>query len=200
MLTRDASRDHISAAVPDAAAIVVSVAGPAASMEDIAAAAGIGRATLYRYFPSRDELLRTLANAALDEVHRSLCEAELDRVPVPEALARIARALVTCGSKYAFLVNERSHVDTCRREQLVGVPIRAVVERGQRDGSLRRDIPANLLVELLGGLLWSAVQLSGGGAGVEGVSAVMTSLFLDGASRTATADHPVTLRPETPGR
>ncbi len=55
--TRPVMRDHVAEAILDAAAAVFAERGEAASMADVAEAAGVGRATLYRYFPSRDVLL-----------------------------------------------------------------------------------------------------------------------------------------------
>ncbi|HEX4245606.1 MAG TPA: TetR family transcriptional regulator, partial [Acidimicrobiales bacterium] len=88
MATRSALRDHISTAILDAAALVLSDKGDTASMEDVAAAAGVGRATIYRYFPSRDDLLSALTELAIDDTHRRIMEADLERTTVPEAVAR----------------------------------------------------------------------------------------------------------------
>src|SRR5690349_17105185 len=49
----------------------------AASMEDIAKAAGIGPATLYRHFPSREALLVALSN----EFNRLVGSTSLPRTP-----------------------------------------------------------------------------------------------------------------------
>jgi AcrR family transcriptional regulator len=182
MVTRNAVRDHISSAILDAAAGVLSKKGDTASMEDVAAAAGMGRASVYRYFPRRDDLLCALAEAALEDAHRRITEADLDRTPVPEALARVARAMVACGTKFAVLTHDRSHIDRDRIEALIGRPVRAVFQRGQADGTLRADVTPDMLAELFGGLMQAAWQMTAREEfGVERASAAMTSLFLDGA-------------------
>src|SRR6266498_687107 len=79
----------------------------AASMADIAAAAGITRGTLYRYFPARESLIQALEAAANEEAGRRLAEANLDQVPVEEGLARAIRALVTVGEDFIVLLRER---------------------------------------------------------------------------------------------
>ena len=44
----------------------------AVQMSDVAAAAGIGKPSLYRYFPSKDELFLEIFDAALGELETAL--------------------------------------------------------------------------------------------------------------------------------
>jgi AcrR family transcriptional regulator len=46
--------DRTGAAILDAAARVFSEQGTAANLADVAAAGGVSRATLYRYYPNRE--------------------------------------------------------------------------------------------------------------------------------------------------
>src|ERR671923_968724 len=64
---RQALQERVAAAILEAAARVLAVGGEQASMNDVAAAAGVARATLYRYFPSRQALLDELGRVAADE-------------------------------------------------------------------------------------------------------------------------------------
>jgi TetR/AcrR family transcriptional repressor of mexCD-oprJ operon len=190
MATTSALRDHIATAILDAAALVLSAKGDSASMEDVASAAGVGRATIYRYFPSRDDLLSALAEVAIDDAHRRIMEADLERATVPEALARIIRAVVACGIKFSVLTNDHSHVDRSRVESLIRDPIQAVFQRGQDEGVMRTDLTTDILVDLFGGLTKVALQIAGDDElGAEEASAVITSIFLDGV-RPATDGAP----------
>src|SRR6266498_165768 len=107
MVRSPALRDRIAAGILDTAAAVFAERGESASMADVAEAAGVGRATLYRYFPNRDALLRGLTDVAVEDLLRRVADAELDRVPVREGIARLARGFVTAGSKYAVLAQTR---------------------------------------------------------------------------------------------
>src|SRR5918912_1793677 len=64
---RQALQERVAAAILEAAARVLATGGEQASMTDVAAAAGVARATLYRYFPSRQALLDELGGVAADE-------------------------------------------------------------------------------------------------------------------------------------
>lgn len=182
MVTTSALRDHISTAILDAAALVLAAKGDTASMEDVASAAGVGRATIYRYFPSRDDLLSALADVAIDDAHRRIMEADLERATVPEALARIIRAVVACGIKFSVVTSDHSHVDRIRVDSLIRDPIRSVFQRGQDEGVMRTDVTTDILVELFGGLTKVALQIADGDElGAEEASALIASIFLDGA-------------------
>jgi AcrR family transcriptional regulator len=60
----DARANH--AALLQAAAALVGQGGIAVPYEEIALAAGVGRATVYRHFPTREALSRAIIDAALD--------------------------------------------------------------------------------------------------------------------------------------
>jgi len=175
-------RDHVRTAILDAAAAVIAEHGEAASMADVAEAAGIGRATLYRYFANRDDLLRALTRAAIEDASARLAEADLELVPVPEALARLSRVLVACGTKFALITENPLHLDREEADRRVGEPLRAVLRRGITDGTLRSDLPVDALAQLFGGLLVAAIRwASQHDGGVERTSAAMNSVFLHGA-------------------
>jgi TetR/AcrR family transcriptional repressor of mexCD-oprJ operon len=151
-------------------------------MADVAAEAGVSRATLYRYYPDREALLSALAAQALADGGARLAEAGLERVPVEEAIERIVRALVTVGDRYAVLVQEQVPFDPAEAERLLGAPMLAVFERGVESGLFRKDLSAEVLLKLFGGALHSAVKLTQrGDLGLEDASAATASLFLDGA-------------------
>jgi AcrR family transcriptional regulator len=174
--------DRTAAAILDAAARVFSESGGPCNIADVAAEAGVSRATLYRYFPDREALLHALAGQALADIAARLADAGLERAPVEEAIERIVRALIAVGDRYAVLIRERVEVDPAEAERLLGTPMRAVFARGIESGLLRQDIPAEVLLELFGGALVAAVKLTGKGRlGAEEASAAAASVFLDGA-------------------
>jgi TetR/AcrR family transcriptional regulator, mexCD-oprJ operon repressor len=179
-------RDHITLAILEAAASVIGDRGESASMTEVAEAAGISRATLYRYFASREDLLRALSAAAIEDARLRLVAADLESVPVPEAVARLARAMVGSAVNSSVILAEPQYIDKDEAELKIGVPIRALLQRGMDDGTLRNDLPLELLSRLWGGLLAGAVHSmsqQNHDMGVEGVSAAVTGVFLRGAGR-----------------
>ncbi len=178
----DPRHDRTAAAILDAAAHVFSEHGSGSNMADIAAAAGVSRATLYRYYPHREALLHALAAQALADAATRLADAGLERAPVEEAIERIVRALVTVGDRYAVIVSEHIKFDPEEAERVLGAPMRAVFARGIETGVLRQDLPVDVLLELFGGALLGAVKLrERRHLGLEEASAATASVFLDGA-------------------
>jgi AcrR family transcriptional regulator len=164
-----------------AAAARVLAAREAAGMAEVAAAAGIARGTLYRYFPSRGSLLRALEAAANEEAGRRLAEANLDQVPVDEALARATRALVAVGEDFIVLLRERRPP-----EPGFTAPLVALLERGREGGQIRSDLPLATLVESLLVLVGTCVRTgTAAGMGSEDMSSTALGLFLTGARPAA---------------
>ena len=148
-------------------------------MGEIAAAAGMARGTLYRYFPTRESLLQALEVAADEEARARLEEANLDQVPVDEGLARAARALVAVGEHFIVLLRERRPPEPSFTD-----PLAALLVRGQAEGVIRSECPVAVLVESLLVLVGACVRTGReAGMGAEDISSVALRLFLDGARR-----------------
>ena len=106
-------------------------------MNDVAEAAGVARATVYRYFPNRETLLDELARAAVSDVDARLASARIDEVTPEEGIARAVRALVDVGDSFVLLARERRRSDPERFEQRLTQPLRELFERGQASGDIR---------------------------------------------------------------
>ena len=173
-------RDRIAAGILDTAAAVLAERG-GASMTEIANVAGVSRATLYRYFPTREALLNALAKAASTELRGRIADAELDTIPVPEAIARLTRGFVLAGSKYVALAHlGHKPPDADQTQQDLAEPVYRLVSRGIADGTFRPDLTPEVLVQIFSGLLETAIRVSGQ-AGAEKASAAIISVFLDGS-------------------
>jgi TetR/AcrR family transcriptional repressor of mexCD-oprJ operon len=177
---RQTLQQRVAAAILDGAAQLFAVEGERASMNDVAEAAGVARATVYRYFPNRETLLDELARTAVSDVEARLASARIDTVPPDEGVARAVRALVDGGDLFVILGRERLRSDPERFERGLTGPLRELFERGQAGGDVREDITSARLTASLVGLV-VGVLTSTPSLGREDMTATITGLFLDGA-------------------
>ena len=177
---RQALQERVAAAILDAAARVLAVGGDQASMNDVAAAAGVARATLYRYFPSRQALLDELARIAAAEAGSRLASARVEELAAEEGVRRAVRALIETGDAFTVVARERVRPDPEQFEERVLEPLRRLFEHAQGTGEIRGDIPSSWLTDALVGLVVSILS-SRPVLGREDTIAVVSALFLDGA-------------------
>jgi AcrR family transcriptional regulator len=142
------------------AAIVLLAAEPDASMERVAQAAGVGRATVYRHFTSREQLVRAIHDRALQDARDALVSCRLEEGSVHEALERGVAAILKVGDRYRLLrAVPPEDTELQARAEEVGVPLVALMQRGQSSGEVRDDLSPRWLAAALGALVVGALGM-----------------------------------------
>lgn len=132
---------------------------PTAGLEQIAARAGVSRATLYHHFRSRDELMDALTDRSISEVKAALEAARPQEGTAAEATERVLRAAWQVIGRYRGLVivNERlERVELRARLAPALAPIRSLIDRGQQSNEFDPDLPADWLIGILIDLIHAA--------------------------------------------
>lgn len=118
---------------------------PDSSMSEIARRAGVVRATVYVHFPTRTALLDAVMEHAVAQVAEATRSAEPHRGEPEEALQRVLRAtwhkLSDFHALLAINTSRLSAKELHRRHQPVMTLFVPLIERGQRKGSFRSDLP-----------------------------------------------------------
>jgi AcrR family transcriptional regulator len=151
--TIDAHRAAVRDAALDAMAALVAGHGLVAlTMSQIAEQAGIGRATLYKYFPD--------AQAVLTAWHERQITAHLDQLtaaadPAAPAVVRLETVLQTYAhiqnhsarhhGQLAMLLHRGEHVE--HAHQRLRDFVKNLIAEAARDGDIRDDVPADELAE-----------------------------------------------------
>ena len=153
-------------------------------MAEIADEAGVGRATLYRHFPTRESLLRGLAHAGITELVEAFEAAHLDELPADRAIARIVTVYLREGVKYAAAIRKADqYCEPDLIERTVG-PVREVIDRGVRDKVLRDDLRSDAMFSMFSAIMERALWLTIDDAmPPEDAADAAVAIFLNGARR-----------------
>jgi AcrR family transcriptional regulator len=153
----DARRNY--AAIVEAARRAFLRDGVGTSIDDIARAAGVGNATLYRHFPTRDDLVVAALADNMSATHRRGIELTCADRPA-DALREWLLAVIGQVSTYGDLPG--SILDAASRKgSALGVTCVAMQEithtllrRAQAAGGVREDLTTAELFDLASGLAW----------------------------------------------
>ena len=157
---RDA-RHNRAKLIAVAQAAFAAAEGPV-SLEGIARQAGVGIGTLYRHFPTREDLVDAVYASELEAVTAS-APGLLDRHPADVAL----RAWI--GRYATFVATKRGMMDTLRTayasgriaapsREGVSATIATILEQGAATGTLRADVDADDVTTLLVGVFAAIID------------------------------------------
>lgn len=144
---------------------VVAEDGANASMRDIARKAGVGPATLFRHFPTRDTLLDTLLRSTLEELTRkaavlesasSADEALVVWLRDAVAFVRIYSGVVTLMATALSDASSALHV-SCENLRSAGTRL---LTRAQAEGRADKNMTGSDMFALIGALGWIGDQAS----------------------------------------
>ena len=135
---RRADAERSIAAILDAAVRVLGQR-PEASVEDVAAAAGVTRQTVYAHFPSRDALLAAALERVTAEAMAAVDAADLDAGPAADALLRLLDATWRTFERHPLLLHPAASPPMTAQEshdqhQPVFERLDGLLRRGQEAG------------------------------------------------------------------
>ncbi len=143
---RRADADRSVAAIL-AATLEALASDPDASMAEIARRAGVVRATIYVHFPTRESLLDAVMEHAVAAVAQAASAAEPSRGEPGEALERVLRATWQKLDSFQALVTintgRLSPKELHRRHLPIVSLFVPLIERGQKAGVFRTDLPVS---------------------------------------------------------
>ena len=153
------SRSERSKAVLLETAARVLAENPGISLAEVASRAGIGRATLYRHFPSREQLIQALAERSIEELDQALAGVYERSATALEYFQGMMDAVVPLGDRYHFLSREWDTLtDPVLRKsldrQMQG--LEETVEALKAEGAIALDVPTAWAVAAIDSLIYAA--------------------------------------------
>jgi AcrR family transcriptional regulator len=133
-----------------------------ASMEDIAAASGLTRQTVYAHFPSRDVLIAAVINAERAKGLAAVDASQLDRLPPVDALRRFLEISWQIVDRCPLVLDptlaRTPGPDGGDPHRPVTAVLERIIRRGQRSGDFDRTLPAGWLAAATFGLGHAAAE------------------------------------------
>jgi TetR/AcrR family transcriptional regulator of autoinduction and epiphytic fitness len=135
---------------------------PAASMDDLAQAAGVVRRTVYAHFANRDELLAGLADKCSADLLEALGRTDRSGLDPEVAMADFALTLWTAGEQYRLLISlAESDLGMAGLRELlhpIAAQSRALLERARDSGRFATHLPVPVLAAALQAMTLAMMQ------------------------------------------
>ena len=163
-MVRDAAAQRRADAVRNREAILsagleVLSRRPDAGLGEIARASGLTRTTVYAHFATREELLEELLRRAVAETAKMIDAGDPGSGPADVALLRVLEASWQHVAELAGLTDLIGRT-LGERAVTLHAPVQerlsALVRRGRRNGTFRRDVPERWLVATYSALVHAA--------------------------------------------
>jgi AcrR family transcriptional regulator len=164
------------------------------SMGDLAAELGVTKSAIYHHVPSKEHLLSEALDEALEGLESAITVAEeMVGASAYERLRSVVRqsveVLVAHQPAVTLLLRVRGNseveVKALSRRRRIDARLAALVQAAVDEGSLRADLPPDLVSRLLFGMVNSLVEWHRPGRGVSGtaLAEAIATLAFDGLHR-----------------
>lgn len=140
------------------AAFDVLTDNPGATLQDIAARAGVGRATLHRHFEGRADLVLEMARLAARELDQAIDAATAEAGSCTQALQRAMEAMIPLARRQWFLANEPldQHPELAQAYHDDLQELAGFIDKAKDEGTFDLSVPTPWIVETYEALTWAA--------------------------------------------
>ena len=179
-----ALRPSVKEAIIDAA-IDTLARNPGASLSQIAARAGVGRASLHRHFSSRGDLVTAITVQCMDEVDAATDEAVAGAGTARERLSRMLEAVVPLGDRYHFLASEAFDDASLKARHEADLEwLASLVDELKEEGAMAPDVPRGWAVANIDAQVWLAwSQIAAGKLAAADAAGLACRTLLSGLGR-----------------
>lgn len=161
---------------------------PQASITEIAETIGVGRATLFRYFKSRKQLIHELVVASDRKLEQATTPIMDKRLNALATLEEFIKVLVPLGASFHFLNSEHIYTEAPEIEDLYRNQLnrlKNLARKLKEEGVVEPDIPQAWVAAVLDNLIYTAwVTVSAGDIAPNDAPRLVLVSFLNGLAKT----------------
>jgi AcrR family transcriptional regulator len=139
-------------------AVILLTENPGASFIEVAKKASIGRATLYRHFSTREDLIHALSLESIEATDRTASDIMNRSTTATEALYLMLESMISLGDRYCFLIrlpelgDEKIDAEMNRQND----ELRQLIEAAQEEGGIDPTLPPLWISSVFNGLIYTA--------------------------------------------
>ncbi|MFG2502255.1 TetR/AcrR family transcriptional regulator [Streptomyces sp. NPDC048441] len=166
----------------------VLAADPAATMEQLARAAGVARTTVHRRFATREALLDELTGWAARQFADAVGTARPDAAPPLVALYQVTTNVLRVKTDWSFAMNraaDDAHPEAARIHAEVRATCIRLFRRAQEAGVLRPDIDLDWTRRVYYALIHEAAKEGAGDGDADALATRVVDTLLHGAGGSA---------------
>jgi AcrR family transcriptional regulator len=155
---------------------------PTASMATIAEHSGVGRTTVYRHFPHREDLIKALFERVVEDARRVTTDVIEGGDTARDVLYDLGPAIIGIGRRYMFLEAQRQHGEEVLTESTLDQddPVRHFITRAKKNGDVRADVPVQWVLSQMSAMANGAmVELGSGRVDAEEAGRLLGNALVD---------------------
>lgn len=171
------------------AGITCLLQNPGVTLSEVAKKAGVGRATLYRHFKTRSDLIRAIAVSSFEETEAACAHITKRRMVGKAALIEVFRSVIPLGERYHFLLSLWNYVeDDAQIGRIYSgqlAKLAKMIEDAKAHGSIRTEIPTEWVAMQFDShlqLAWMMMSREDMAKNEEEVIALTIETFFNGVS------------------
>ena len=145
------------------AGIEVFLINPNASLTEVAAIAGVGRATLYRHFETREQLIQELARESLTLTDKATEPLKAKNLKGRAAIEALLHAVMPLANRFHFLLSLWSIAEN--DPEVTGIynrqlaELAQLVEQGKQAGEINTNLTTTWIVTMIDSLIYAGWYL-----------------------------------------
>lgn len=149
------------------AGIQLFIRNPKASLKDVAEFANVGRATLYRHFETREQLIQEIAQESLQLTDTVMAPIKAKKLSGKDSLKAMLHALMPMADRYHFLLSLWSIAEG--DEQVLQMYNRQLeelyilIERARSEGDINAVLSTDWIIVTIDSLIYAGWWLVGEG-------------------------------------